>query len=75
MTQLTTTDFSVTVDEGICMGAGYCYGSLPQVFLQNPDGTSRSNNTVSSEWLDNVEKASQVCPSGAITIHHRKDTA
>ncbi|ORA57641.1 ferredoxin [Mycobacteroides franklinii] len=65
--------FSITVDGDICMGAGYCYGSYPQLFTENPDGTSLAADTTSIESLDDAVKASQICPSGAIEIHRRKD--
>ncbi|MFA4082621.1 ferredoxin [Mycobacteroides salmoniphilum] len=65
--------FSVTVDDGICMGAGYCYRSYPQLFMENTDGTSVVTGTASGELLDDATKASQICPSGAIEIHRGKD--
>ncbi len=70
-----TADFSVTVDGDVCMGAGYCYSSYPELFTANADDTSRPNAPASSHSIDNAEKASRMCPSGAIEIHHRKDTA
>lgn len=65
--------FSVTVDGDICMGAGYCYGSYPQLFTENSDGTSLARDTNSTELLADASKASQICPSGAIEIHRGKD--
>ncbi|ORB48528.1 ferredoxin [Mycobacteroides saopaulense] len=69
---MTDQPFSVTVDGDICMGAGYCYGSYPRLFTENPDGTSLATDTTSTELLDDATKASQICPSGAIEIHRRK---
>lgn len=65
--------FSVTVDGDICMGAGYCYGSYPQLFTENADGTSLARDTTSTGSLTDASKASQICPSGAIEIHRGKD--
>ncbi|MBA0045214.1 ferredoxin [Mycobacterium sp. NPDC050853] len=65
--------FSITVDGDVCMGAGYCYGSYPLLFTENPDGTSVAASTTSTELHDDANKASQICPSGAIEIHHGKD--
>ncbi|MGH3725502.1 MAG: ferredoxin [Mycobacterium sp.] len=64
---------SITVDGDVCMGAGYCYGSYPQLFTENPDGTGRATGTARAELLDNATKASQICPSGAIEIQRGKD--
>lgn len=55
------------------MGAGYCYGSYPQLFIENSDGTSLARDTNSTELLAEASKASQICPSGAIEIHRGKD--
>lgn len=65
--------FSITVDGDVCMGAGYCYGSHPRLFAENPDGTSAATGAASPELLDGATKASQICPSGAIEIHRGKD--
>ncbi len=69
-----TAEFSVTVDDDVCMGAGYCYSSYPELFTANSDDTSRLNAPASSNSIDEAEKASRICPSGAIEVHYRKDT-
>ncbi|MUM16784.1 ferredoxin [Mycobacterium sp. CBMA271] len=65
--------FSIRVDDDVCMGAGYCYGSYPRLFQENPNGTSAVKGTGDPELLDDANKASQICPSGAIEIHQRED--
>ncbi|WP_088413215.1 ferredoxin [Mycobacteroides saopaulense] len=66
-------NFSIRVDGDICMGAGYCYGSYPRLFEENPDGTSAATGPADPELLDDATKASQICPSGAIEIQDRRD--
>lgn len=63
--------FSVTVDDGVCMGAGYCYSSYPEVFAENSDGTSAPHGNLSPDAAGKAKQASNICPSGAIEIHHR----
>lgn len=65
--------FSVTVDAGICMGAGYCFGAYPDLFTQSDDGTAKFDVAAQDDSLDKIKKASQFCPSGAIEVHYRKD--
>lgn len=65
--------FSISVDDGICMGAGYCYRSYPQLFDERADGTSVAAAATGGELLDDATKASQICPSGAIEIHRGED--
>ncbi|MUL47405.1 ferredoxin [Mycobacterium sp. CBMA293] len=72
---MATTHFSATVDDGICMGAGYCYGTDPDLFAENDDGTARFPGPPQADSLHRIKKASQVCPSGAIEIHYQEDPA
>ncbi|ETZ73927.1 hypothetical protein L829_3911 [Mycobacteroides abscessus MAB_030201_1075] len=65
--------FAITVDDGVCMGAGYCYRSYPQLFAAAADGTSLALASAGGELLDDATRASQLCPSGAIEIHPGKD--
>jgi len=71
---MATTNFSATVDDGICMGAGYCYGTDPDLFAENDDGTARFAVAPQADSLNRIQKASRVCPSGAIEIHNQEDT-
>lgn len=65
--------FAITVDDDVCMGAGYCYRSYPQLFAAATDDTSVALATAGGELLDDATRASQICPSGAIEIHRGKD--
>lgn len=69
------TNFTVVVDDGVCMGAGYCYRTDPDLFTENTDGTGRFDGVPQPDSVNRIQKASQVCPSGAIEIHYQEETA
>ncbi|WP_141869893.1 ferredoxin [Arthrobacter sp. SLBN-53] len=60
---------SFWVDEDLCMGAGYCYRSFPEVFVEQADGTSRPSQALDHDHVRVAALASAVCPAGAIVIH------
>ncbi|MFB6841779.1 ferredoxin [Streptomyces sp. NPDC056361] len=60
----------VTVDHGVCIGAGQCALTSPDVFTQDDDGFG----TVLPGREDGgggalVRVAARACPVGAITVH------
>lgn len=59
----------IAVDRDVCVGAGNCVLTLPQVFDQDDDGIV---DLLQSDPPDSeapmVGRAVRLCPSGAITI-------
>ncbi|BBY56616.1 ferredoxin [Mycobacterium koreense] len=73
--------YEVVIDQDICMAAGYCYRSHPQLFSEGEYGIAELIGGVppgstgpgpvaldAGEQLANAQEASRVCPSGAITV-------
>ncbi|MGW9556284.1 ferredoxin [Nocardiopsis sp. NPDC055551] len=60
----------VRVDREVCVGAGMCALTEPEVFDQDPeDGRVVLSEPVPPpESFDRVDEAADVCPSGAITV-------
>lgn len=78
---LTQETYEVVIDQDICMAAGYCYGSHPELFDEGELGISKliggalsapagggPVKLASAETLEKARQASQTCPSGAITV-------
>lgn len=73
--------YEVVVDQDICMAAGYCYGSHPELFGEGKLGISELISgdppasagggpveLTTADMLEKARQASQVCPSGAISV-------
>lgn len=60
----------ITVSTDICVGAGQCVLSAPDVFDQDDDGVvAVLAAEPGSDQAEPVDLARQLCPSGAITVH------
>lgn len=59
----------VVVSRRLCIGAGMCVLTEPEVFDQADDGRSVVlDDDPSPEWYDRVREAEQACPAGAIQL-------
>jgi ferredoxin len=59
----------VTVDTGVCVGAGQCVLAAPEVFDQGADGlVVLLDGTPPSSLHAAVREAARQCPSGAVTV-------
>lgn len=67
---------SVKVDQDVCMGMGYCFRTAPTLFAPDDDGivsllggdTATGPQDLPAERRAAAVKASQLCPSGAISL-------
>jgi ferredoxin len=60
---------TIEVDRDICIGAGNCVLTAPEVFDQDDDGiVELLTAEPSAEQRDEVEAAVQRCPAGAILL-------
>lgn len=57
----------ITVDRQLCIGAGMCVLTAPEVFDQDDDGKSLVLDP-SPPHLGPVREAEQVCPAAAIRV-------
>ncbi|MFI9509111.1 ferredoxin [Nocardia sp. NPDC052566] len=63
----------ITVDRQMCIGAGMCTLTAPEVFDQDDDGTVvLLDGAPPAQHEAAAQEAEQVCPSGAITLLRRK---
>ncbi|MFJ4879777.1 ferredoxin [Streptomyces sp. NPDC088745] len=60
----------ITVDSELCVGAGQCVLSAPEVFDQDDDGlvVVLEPHPAPGEH-DTVHQAGDLCPAHAITVH------
>ncbi|RAU95585.1 ferredoxin [Mycolicibacter senuensis] len=60
----------VSVDPKLCMGHGLCYGSAPQLFVDDEQGYSHviGDGTVPEGEEEAARHAVANCPEGAITL-------
>lgn len=59
----------VTVDKDMCIGAGQCVVTAPDVFDQDDDGFVELLNASPGEGdADAVREAAHVCPARVITV-------
>ncbi|MGH3623782.1 MAG: ferredoxin [Sciscionella sp.] len=60
----------VTVDRNVCVGAGNCVLTAPEIFDQSEeDGTVvLLDATPGDERRIEIEEAAAACPSGAISV-------
>lgn len=60
----------ITADTDMCVGAGMCALTVPQVFDQDPEeGTVLLRTSESpAEQVERVQQAVRLCPSGAISL-------
>jgi ferredoxin len=62
-------DTKVTVDAGVCVGAGQCVLAAPEVFDQGVDGlVVLLERTPPPSLHGAVRAAARQCPSGAVII-------
>ncbi|MFI8521617.1 ferredoxin [Streptomyces sp. NPDC085481] len=64
----------ITIDSGVCIGAGQCALTVPDVFTQDDDGFG----TVVPGHEDGagrplVHEAARACPVQAITLDHDQE--
>ncbi|MUM23340.1 ferredoxin [Mycobacterium sp. CBMA271] len=63
-------DISITVDQDLCMGSGYCIAQHPDLFCVDEEGIAAPRNTGmldASHALDAIN-AAQICPASAIEV-------
>jgi ferredoxin len=59
----------ISADRDVCIGAGVCVMSTEVVFDQDDDGlVVVLTDDVPDGEIDNVRKAVQLCPSGALGL-------
>jgi ferredoxin len=62
-------DISISIDKGVCIGAGQCALAAPGVFTQDDDGISEllpgREHGAGGPML---REAARACPVGAITV-------
>lgn len=60
----------VTVDKDLCIGAGQCVVTAPDVFDQDDDGLVELLTDEPGEGdREAVKEAENVCPARVITVH------
>lgn len=58
----------IEVDRDICVGAGNCVMTVEEVFDQDEEGlVDLRQSDPPAELADQVERAVQMCPAGAIS--------
>lgn len=62
--------FTVTVDQDLCMGSGYCIAQHPELFEADVDGTAipRSAGALGADRAEEAAAAAHVCPASAIEV-------
>ncbi|MGV9661159.1 ferredoxin [Streptomyces koyangensis] len=59
----------VAVDRSLCLGAGQCAYSAPDVFAQDDDGlVTVLDPAPAAEHLAALHQAEDLCPSGALRV-------
>ncbi|SHR28256.1 Ferredoxin-1 [Mycobacteroides abscessus subsp. bolletii] len=67
---------TVSIDQDLCMGSGYCAREHPELFRMSSDGVAEltADNTkdadpvrISGTSREAAHHASMICPAGAIT--------
>ncbi|MFG2142414.1 ferredoxin [Streptomyces sp. NPDC048650] len=59
----------VGIARDLCVGAGQCERSAPDVFAQDDDGISRAlTETPTAEQWPAVQEAAALCPVGAVLM-------
>ena len=58
----------VCVDKNVCIGCGYCFTNLPNVFYQDDDYKAKANENISDDLKEEVNDISEGCPVGAIKV-------
>jgi ferredoxin len=59
----------VTADRTVCIGAGLCALTAPDVFDQNDDGlVTVLNPDPDADSQASVREAADICPSGAVAF-------
>lgn len=62
--------FTVTVDQDLCMGSGYCIAQYPELFGADADGTAmpRSAGALRADQAAEAAAAAHLCPASAIEV-------
>ena len=72
---------SVSLDQDLCMGSGYCIRADSRLFGLTSDGIAELQSgdppgpagegpvLIASDQLDDARALANICPSGAITVH------
>lgn len=59
----------VKVDKEECIGCGFCFTNLEEIFKSDENGLSDvTNENIPTDKVDDVEDISMGCPVGAIKI-------
>ncbi len=65
----TVRNLTVTIDEGLCIGAGTCIAIAPKAFALDENAKAVFLPTVSDTTDDELIDAAKACPVMAILIH------
>lgn len=58
----------ITVDKEKCLGCGYCFSNLDDVFYQDEDGLAAAKENISEDLVEEANDIKDGCPVGAITV-------
>lgn len=58
----------VCVDKDKCIGCGFCFTNLEDVFYQDDDGLANSKGEISEELVEEANDIKDGCPVGAISV-------
>ena len=56
-----------TVDKSKCLGCGYCFSNLEDVFYQDEDGLAAAKEEISEDLVEEANDIKDGCPVGAIS--------
>lgn len=65
-----TNEVTVTVDQDLCMGSGYCAKAYPALFALADDGIAYTTiKQLDNQQRTDAEHAATICPASAIELH------
>ena len=65
----------VTVDKEKCMGCGYCFSILEDVFYQDNDGFAAAKEIISDDLVEEANNVKDSCPMNAISVEEEVEKA
>ena len=58
----------VCVDKNKCIGCGFCFTNLEDVFYQDEDGLANAKENIDNELIEEANDIKDGCPVGAIEV-------
>ncbi len=58
----------VCVDKDKCIGCGFCFTNLDDVFYQDEDGLANAKDEFDEKLIEEVNDIKDGCPVGAISV-------